>query len=307
MPETTILIPTYNCAKFINQAVKSVLLQDYRDYEVLILDDGSTDNTEEVVSRIHDARITYIRSESNKGIVSALNEGIIRSNGNYIARMDADDILLGDRLSSQIDFLNANNDHGLVGGWYQTTDIHGRILDRIETPCDPWETKMGLLFQNKFAHSAVTMRAEYAFDLRYDQEYQYAEDYDLWCRIASISKVSNLPSYFLSYRWYQGNSCSLNQKILKMNTLKVLSRELDKYGIVHSSAELVIHGALCFRLGKQYFNTKELVGELENWFEKILGSHLLSNSERSALKGYIVRNYNDLIQSKNNLPSKQAS
>ena len=241
MPQTTVLIPTYNCAKYIVPAIKSVLAQKYADYELLIIDDGSTDTTEEIVSKISDSRIVYLKNSCNKGIVYTLNKGIEMAKGEYIARMDADDIVLGNRLEIQIDFLNKNPDHGIVGGWYQVTNENGKIIDTVEGVTNCSSAQLGLLFRNQFAHSVVTMRTDLAKQLKYDPEFQYCEDYDLWVRFAEVSKVTNLPAYYLSYRWYSENSCNRKQKELKQAMLNLLSRELDKIEVEHTAEELVLN------------------------------------------------------------------
>lgn len=104
MPETTVLIPSYNGAKYIQSALLSVLSQKYTDYEILIIDDGSTDNTEELVKILEDKRIRYYKNESNMGIVASLNRGLDLAEGKYIARMDADDLMLGNRLQARLIF-----------------------------------------------------------------------------------------------------------------------------------------------------------------------------------------------------------
>jgi len=276
MPQTTVLIPTYNCAKYIVPAIKSVLAQKYADYELLIIDDGSTDNTEEIVSKISDSRIVYLKNSCNKGIVYTLNKGIEMAKGEYIARMDADDIVLGNRLEIQIDFLNKNPDHGIVGGWYQVTNENGKIIDTVEGVTNCSSAQLGLLFRNQFAHSVVTMRTDLAKQLKYDPEFQYCEDYDLWVRFAEVSKVTNLPAYYLSYRWYSENSCNRKQKELKQAMLNLLSRELDKIEVEHTAEELMLHAAVCFGMANKLFNDPVKHKALRQWHNKVFGSPVLN-------------------------------
>ncbi len=276
MPQTTVLIPTYNCAKYIVPAIKSVLAQKYADYELLIIDDGSTDTTEEIVSKISDSRIVYLKNSCNKGIVYTLNKGIEMAKGEYIARMDADDIVLGNRLEMQIDFLNNNPDHGIVGGWYQVTNENGKIIDSVEGVTDYGSAQLGLLFRNQFAHSAVTMRTDLAKQLKYDPEFEYCEDYDLWLRFAEVSKVVNLPAYYLSYRWYSDNSCNRKQKELKQAMLDLLSRELDKIEVEHTAEELVLHAAVCFGMAPKLFKNEEKRNRLNQWYDKVFSSPILN-------------------------------
>ena len=276
MPQTTVLIPTYNCSKYIVPAVKSVLAQKYTDYELLILDDGSTDNTEEIISKISDSRVVYLKNSSNKGIVYTLNKGIDLAKGEYIARMDADDIVLGNRLQVQTDFLSKNPDYGIVGGWYQVTNENGKIIDTVEGVTNCSSAQLGLLFRNQFAHSVVTMRTDLAKQLKYDPEFQYCEDYDLWVRFAEVSKVTNLPAYYLSYRWYSENSCNRKQKELKQAMLNLLSRELDKIEVEHTAEELVLHAAVCFGMAPKLFKNEEKRNRLNQWYDKVFSSPILN-------------------------------
>ncbi|MET4083349.1 glycosyltransferase involved in cell wall biosynthesis [Pedobacter sp. UYP30] len=272
MPQTTILLPTYNCAKYILKTVESVLNQSYSNYELLIIDDGSTDNTEEIVKSISDKRIVYLKNSKNLGIVKTLNKGIKLAKGKYIARMDADDIMLGNRLQEQINFLEVNPEHGMVGSWYQIMDVGGKIRSTLKTTLTHEDIKLALLFGNQFAHPAVTIRTDLVRKLKYSQEFLYTEDYDLWCRMAEVSKLANLPKIHLSYRWYANNSCSRNQRELKANVVKLLSRELDKYEIEHSTEELMLHAAICFNYGKRFFNSEDRFSQLNRWLDKVFSA-----------------------------------
>lgn len=276
MPEVTVLIPVYNCAKYIATAIESVLSQKYTDYELLIIDDGSTDNTAEIISNIKDSRIIFLKNSKNRGIVYTLNKGLDLAKGKYIVRMDGDDIVLGNRLEAQIDFLKNNPDFGIVGGWYQVINAEGKTIDTVEGVTDYRNAQLSLLFRNQFTHSAVTMRTDLAKQLKYDPEFQYCEDYDLWVRFAEVSKVANLPLYFVKYRWYSENSCSRKQKELKQAMFNLLSRELDKINVEHTAEELMLHLAICFNMAPRLFKNEEKRKALQQWLDKVFSSTVLS-------------------------------
>lgn len=276
MPETTVLIPVYNCAKYIAEALESVLFQKYTDYELLIIDDGSTDDTIKIIKTIKDSRIVLLKNTKNRGIVYTLNKGLSLAKGKYIVRMDGDDIVLGNRLEAQIDFLKNNPDFGIVGGWYRVINEEGKIIDTVEGETDYRDAQLSLLFRNQFTHSAVTMRTDLAKQLKYDPEFQYCEDYDLWVRFAEVSKVANLPAYFVKYRWYSENSCGRKQKELKQAMFNLLSRELDKIGVDHSAQELMLHLAICFRMAPRLFKNEEKQRALLQWLDKVFSSTVLS-------------------------------
>ncbi|MDN5283941.1 MAG: hyaD 1 [Mucilaginibacter sp.] len=292
MPHLTVLIPTYNCGKYIEECIISVINQKYTDYELIIIDDGSNDNTEEIVNNINDKRIAYLKNPVNMGIVATLNRGLDIAKGKYIARMDADDIMLGNRLGDQVDFLDQNADYGMVGGWYQIIDENGALLKTLETSSDAEFLKLGLLFRNQFAHPSVTMRTDLARKLRYDQNYIYCEDHDLWIRFAEVSKVMNLPRLYLTYRWYGNNTCHIKQKELKLSVLKLLGRELDKIDIAYNTTELMLHAAVCFGVMPLLLRKPEKHSELKGWLDKILSSPVLkANYDESVLQDLIKRVY----------------
>ncbi|TDE18686.1 glycosyltransferase family 2 protein [Dyadobacter psychrotolerans] len=276
MPETTVLIPAYNCGKYIKETLDSVLKQKYKDYEILIIDDGSTDNTSQVIDTFKNKKIKYLRNSENAGIVETLNHGLKIANSEFIARMDADDVMLGNRLEEQISFLQKNADFGMVGGWYRIMDENGRFLSTSKTHQDSDFLKLGLIFRNQFAHPAVTMRTAIVRELAYDPEFQYCEDHDLWIRFSEVCKVTNLPEQYLSYRWYSGNSCNRKQKELKTAVLRLLSRELDKLKVSHSAQELMLHGAVSFGAGPKLFIAKEKQKELKEWYDKVFSSSVLN-------------------------------
>lgn len=277
MPETTVLIPTYNCAKYLIECIESILNQTYSDYEILLIDDGSTDNSREIIETFSDPRIRYFRNEKNLGIVKTLNLGIDLASGEFIARMDADDIMVGDRLANQVKFLKENQSYGMVGAWYEVIDEEGRFIELLKTHLDSQFLRLALLFRNQFAHSAVTMRAEILRKLKYDGKFQYCEDHELWIRFSQRCQIANLPEKHLSYRWYQDNSCNANQTQLRISVLKLLSRELDYYGITHSASELMVHAAVCFGIGPKMFLVPSKKKALYDWYEKLFSAPAITS------------------------------
>lgn len=248
IPKLTVLTPTYNCAKFLSDALSSTLQQEFQDFELIIIDDGSTDNTVDIVRRFQDDRVRYIRNPFNRGMVYSLNRGIDLARGEFIARLDADDVILGDRFSKQVKFLESNLEFGMVGSWYHTINGAGDLIGSRETSQDDETLSLLLFFQNQFAHSAVMMRSEIARALKYDKRFAYCEDHELWFRISEISKISNIQDFHLLYRWHSTNTCLQNQRQLNANLISLFSRELKKIGVAHSDDDLRTHLDVCFRL-----------------------------------------------------------
>jgi glycosyltransferase involved in cell wall biosynthesis len=274
MPQATVLIPTYNCGKFIKQALESVLQQPYTDYELIVVDDGSTDETEKVVKSIIDSRIIYIKNPQNLGISAASNIGLNLAKGKYIARMDADDIIIGNRLSDQIAFLESNPKYGMVGGWYKMMDEKGFIIREVKPLTNNIDLQPALLFRNQFAQSAVTMRSDIAKRLMYNESLPNCEDHDLWIRIAKESKIANLPEYYLQYRWHKNNTCNTHQKSLQQSLISIYSKELTNFKIKHTAHQLMLHAAVSFGVTLQILKTKEQYTDLKDWHNKIFSSKL---------------------------------
>ncbi|MGN7987168.1 glycosyltransferase family 2 protein [Pedobacter sp. 22226] len=268
----TILVPTYNCGKYIYKCIKSVLSQSYIDYELLIIDDGSTDDTEKIVKAISDKRITYLKNAKNLGVIATLNKGVQLAKGKYIARMDADDLITGNRLQTQVDFLERNPEFGMVGSWYRVMDESEKVMFEVRNYTNPDFLKLGLVFTNHFAHPAVMMRTKLAKKLLYDKDFKHCEDHELWTRFAEVKKVTNLPFFFLHVRSHAKGTCNLNQKDLKISVIKLLSRELNKKGIKHTPEELMLHASICFGSSKKLAQECKKAGDLKKWLEKIFAS-----------------------------------
>jgi len=275
MPLITILMPCFNAEAYLKSSIESVLNQRYKLFEFIIVDDCSSDGSLAVINSYKDKRIKVIRNLENKGVVYSLNKGLKQAKGKYIARIDADDIMLPNRLHLQVDFLEKNLDYGLVGAWHEVIDAYGKLIARVQPSITNWHLKLQLLFNNPFAHAAVTMRTELAKQFKYDKKYEHCEDYDLWMRIAAISKTTNLPHFLLQYRVHNSNTSGNNIKTMKKNVMILISRELDKCNIEHSIDELAIHLAISFGYSKVYFNTPEKIDKLNNWLNKFFKSEAL--------------------------------
>jgi glycosyltransferase involved in cell wall biosynthesis len=303
-PQITVLIPTYNCGKYLYECLGSIAMQSYSNYEILIIDDGSTDNTEQIVKSMRLPQIRYYRNSHNVGIVRSLNKGLKLSRGKYIARMDADDIMLGNRLEEQVSFLEQNLDYGMVGGSYQIIDSSGAHRDTVHVKTDPAFLRLAILFRNQFHHATITMRANIAQQLKYSEKFPYCEDHELWFRFSEVSKTTNLSGIYLSYRWHQDNSCSKNQRILKTSVLALISRELDKINVRHSVRELMLHGFICFGMTVFKFKDKDGLAELLKWYDKIFDSKVLvkrytkewlSDFRSEMLKSYFGIQYEEAV------------
>ena len=201
----SVIMPAYNAGEFIEKAVESILTQSYPYFELLIFEDCSTDNTFEILQGIQDDRIRLFPSESNRGYLVHLNEGIEKSRGKYIARMDADDISAPNRFAEQVEFLEKNPVYGLCGCWFR--EFNGKKEFVKKPPVHHVDLELILLKKNPFCHSSVMLRKEVLVkqNLRYDLEYYTSEDYLLWSRLARVSCMHVIPKILHAYRYHQDN------------------------------------------------------------------------------------------------------
>lgn len=192
-PKVSVLICVYNGEKYISQALESIYNQTYQDFEVIIVDDGSTDGTSDILVEMKDSRTFIYRNAQNKGLTKSLNLGLKLCRGRYIARMDADDISLPRRFEKQVEFLGKNSDYALVGSSYYQMSEDGKIVSLIKVLTGDSEIREGLKNQNWFGHGTVMIRRDCLSKLEgYDERYKLAQDYDLWIRVAEKYKVDNI-------------------------------------------------------------------------------------------------------------------
>lgn len=209
MPKISVILPVYNCEQFIYEAVNSVLLQTYEDFELLIIDDCSTDNTLKIVEKFKDSRILIIQKEKNTGYTDSLNYGVTIANGEYIARMDGDDICLPERFEKQVTFLDNNSNIALCG-----TAIKIIGEDRIiRHPLKHEDIAIKLCFGNSFCHPSVMGKKEVFLENRYDKNFEPAEDYDLWTRLAFKEELANLDEVLLFYRVHKNQISNTKSNI----------------------------------------------------------------------------------------------
>ena len=202
-PKVSIIMSVYNGEEFLHDSVESILSQTFTDFEFIIIDDKSTDKTSDILKgySFKDPRIKIITNEKNLGLTKSLNIGIKESSGEYIARMDADDISYPERLQKQFDFMENNLDYGVVGAWAKVIDNKGNIVDNFEYEETDKEIKTSLIKWNSIIHPLVLIRKDILSKVNgYDESFKYAQDYDLWLRLSKETKFVNLPEYLLYYR-----------------------------------------------------------------------------------------------------------
>jgi glycosyltransferase involved in cell wall biosynthesis len=193
-----VLMPVYNCAPYVATALNSILTQTCPDFEVVIIDDGSTDDTVQVIREIDDTRVRLIQKPRNTGITDSLNMGLAIAEGQFIARMDGDDISVNTRLEEQIALLEQEPSVVLCGSWMQTFSTD----EIVRVPADHDEIKTTMLLWNCVMHPTVMIRNSFLRDnnLQYNKLLEPAEDYDLWVRMIQKGRFHNIPRALVMHR-----------------------------------------------------------------------------------------------------------
>ena len=229
MPKVSVLMPAYNSEKYIAEAIESILNQTFSDFEFIIINDGSTDKTAEIVDGYAqaDKRIKFINNKKNQGLIAVLNQGLDLCRGEYIARMDSDDIAINDRLEKQVAYLDANPHVGAVGGWHEKFGTN--VITTLRKYPQNAKILDMLILGTPLSHPATTIRASVLRDnnIRYNPDFCHAEDYELWSQIIKVAPIHNLPEKLLKYRWHNTNVSVLSQKTQRDNAERVKANIID--------------------------------------------------------------------------------
>lgn len=249
-PLVSIIMPTRNRSEFIIQTVDSVLEQDFRDFELIIINDGSKDNTEDVVKNIEDPRIVYISNKENLGVTKTLNKGIAIARGKYIARIDDQDRWVSkDKLKKQVDFLEKNSPYVLVGTGVIFVSLDNKELFRYLKPKTDTEIRENMLLGNCFVHTSVVFRKDKFLEVGgYDEQFHVGQDYCLWLKLGKKGKMFNFSSYDVVAVFDKGGISSVRkiEQIKRYNIIKKYKNDYPHYykGLFRYYLRLVLYGYL---------------------------------------------------------------
>lgn len=209
----SVVMPVYNQEKYVQDAIESILNQTFQDFELIVVNDGSDDNSESKILSCRDERIVYVRNEENQGNYPARNIGIAKAKGRYVAVMDADDLAFPTRLEQQFTYLENHRDLCVVGSGFTFSDT----LRKCRHPLGDEEIRLALLDRNSFMHASLMIRMEALRELGgYNEAYRYASDYDLVCRLVLYGKVENLPDILMIYRCHPDQ---ISQKRMRLQQM----------------------------------------------------------------------------------------
>ena len=224
-PKVSVILPVYNGGLYLKEAMESVLNQTFTDFELIIINDGSTDDSPKIIAKFYDSRIKII-NQKNQGLIASLNTGIRLSKGKYIARMDADDISLPERFQKQIAHLDANDDIGLLGTTF-AIQSEEKISGIAAVLLNDQDLRYQLLYKCPFGHGTVMFRKNLESkldELWYLQSEKHVEDYELWSRMALITKIANLPDILYIWRDNPSGVSSKNRVNQKKKAKEIANR-----------------------------------------------------------------------------------
>lgn len=273
----TVIMPVFNAEKYLSLAIESVLNQTYKYFTLLIINDGSSDRSEDIILSYADPRICYVKNEKNIGIVKTLNKGLKLAETKYVARMDADDICEAERLEKQIAFLEANGQLSLLGTQAALIDESGKQMGILSPPENDRMIKTALLFSNVFIHSSVMIRSSILKKENWEYEYSHkaVEDYGLWLKIASKYSVGILPQKLLRYRINSEGimaNANKNQDDLIKNRSVIYKELFERLGICISDKSISDYTAFLNNCQMQI--DLDNVGEICNKLRKEVNCNL---------------------------------
>lgn len=245
-PLVTVFMPAFNGEAYIEKAIQSVLDQSFTNFELLIINDGSTDGTLEIIGKFTDPRIRLVHNDGNKGLTFTRNRGIEEAKGQYIAILDCDDIAMPDRLKAQITFLDSNPEIAICGGQAITIDESGKQTGDLNVIAGEKNISPELVFHNTFTNSTLMIKRSAMLEAGGYRDYSPAEDYDLSYRIALHHPVANLNEVLVAYRLHSNN-------ISKAQHEKALSAELRIIENIHTNLGIPTNENL-IRIHHDYFN-----------------------------------------------------
>ncbi len=278
-PLISVVIPVYNGREYLREALQSIQRQTWRRLEILVLDDGSSDDSwrliEEAAER--DRRIIPIRNGKNRGLIWTLNRGLEMATGDFIARMDADDISLPERFERQIAYMERER-LDFCGTWIELLGPSRKRL--IRYPTNDFLFRVGLLFQTPFSHPTLMMK-RHVLDggVRYREVARHAEEYDLALRLARNFRMGNLPEVQLKYRVHSSQVSKVYRKEQLETAAAIRRKALDLFDIVADDRERELHGLVRYPLPVE---SLERLRDFRNWLER-LAAHFDGNDEAQKL------------------------
>lgn len=271
MPKVSVVTAVYNGAKYLRETLRSILDQTFGDFEYILVDDGSTDDSVDIIRSIGDPRIRLFENDRNRRLVYTRNRGIAEARGEYVALTDHDDISLPTRFAEQVRFLDANPGFGLVATWYDYINLTGTtLMKRAYRRYAPAECAASLLYRNLFGNSTLMVRRSAIPDPPYAPEFPLCEDYDFLAQVARRHPIWMVPEVLVKYRLTTGSYSNFVGK-QTFDLARVLKRRLlSEMGVEASERELDVHHSL---ESSHLPLDLDLLRETATWLERLVAAN----------------------------------
>lgn len=231
-PRVSVIMPAFNREKYIAESIESVLEQTFKDFELIVIDDGSTDTTLTVAETFaSDPRVQIVRNEKHLGIAGTRNRALELARGEYIAPLDSDDVWLDrEKLAKQIAYLDSHPECGLVGGAIRHIDTAGKTLKTVVFEQTDADLRNNILQHNPFPQSTLMYRKKAILEAgAYSTEYQVCDDYNLWLAVGTKNSLANFPDVFTGYRIHDGNITRTKRLTAAREILDIVKSYASKY------------------------------------------------------------------------------
>ena len=292
-PEISVLMPVYNGALYIKEAIDSVLSQTFTNFELVIVNDCSKDSSLEIIKSYDDSRIVVIDNEINKGLISTLNIGLKYCRGKYTARLDQDDIALPERFEKQYKYMENNIDIDVVGSFTECIDSKGKSIKITRNPTEPISIKYEFLFNNVMFHSSIFFRTDTIIKKGgYSEEFIHAEDYEMYSRPKKELKCANIPEVLFKYRIHSDSiTGSVNtQPIVHMNALNVAYRNISEYIDIPRQSFDIIKDLIIIKKPNSLVSFKIVLKTL-TFLKKLTNTFITKNNVSKKDRGLVIQSY----------------
>lgn len=283
MNNISIILPVFNGMRTISNTLESILVQTYSNFEVLVIDDGSTDDTLAIVTGFSDPRIKIIRNKRNLGLIPTLNKGLDLACGKYIARMDADDVMHPNRLKIQYEFMESHPGVDICGA-FMNLKSYGKKIGIIQHGISYDDVKAELLFNSPIPHPLFFIRTERIGSLRYNESYKYCEDYEFLSNFLIDRVGRNIPKYLLDYNVVENSQTRIGEELSTDRFEKITSIQkrllIKDLRLPLNSLNMTRHYQLCLSSNMSKIddlNNAKTITEIHHYFEELLIANKVSS------------------------------
>lgn len=269
-PKVTVFIPVYNRELYVGEAIESILAQTFSDFEILLVDDGSTDHSVEKIRSFSDSRIRLICNEENLGIPKTRNRGVELARGQYMAMLDSDDRSFPERLEKQVAFLESHPGYAQVGSWCRMMDAQGRVLNKIKRqPTQAEDIHAQFLFRCAMSNRSIMARTALLQEYGYRNDFPRCQDYELHVRLAKKYKLGNIPECLVYGRIHPQQITGQTPDLGDAKKQEIISRQLNELGVTFSQEDLVPHLTLSRMRKSQFVPNVEYLQWAKEWLGQL--------------------------------------